>query len=601
MPGFRIDTFGGMRPATDDRLLPDKAAAHSENAWLYSGRMSGIPQPSFIKALTAGTERVFRIPNNYVDQKHLEDSVWMEFTDPNTDVLRALVIDDSYDRYYWASTSHQPRYNTRARIANGDQYWLLGIPQNTLTSVTPDGSGVGAADTRAYTLTWVSAYGEEGPAATPVVATGKVDDVWNLAFPAVAATDDGGVGDDRNITLTRIYRTVTSASGVATYFLVDEIAASSTSYADTKLDNAITGNNQLESTNWIAPPTDLLGWVAMPNGILAGWRLNEVWFCEPYRPHAWPAAYTIVVDFPIVGLGVTNQTLVVCTQGTPSTITGVHPSSMAMSKSTLVEPCLSRGSILSAPEGVFYSSPNGIVFAGQGVIRNATEGLITKDKWQSMTTPTSLFAARLGNAYYAYGHKQAGVFDPLSYDPLSFAQEDYTGSYTGVLVDFVDQRVAFNLLSNPVPASSVFNDPWSGEVFIVRNDNVYHIDLSPVDPQRLTYIWRSKIFQVSAKKNLGALRVYWEAPSIPPDTPGDPPAAIETLVEFPALPAGSTYGVVRVYGDGVLKHTKNLTASGEIIRLPSGFKADFWQLEFETYLNIYSVQVGTSVKALRSV
>jgi len=595
---FKIDTFGGMTPAIDDRLLPDRAAAHSENTWLYAGRLQGIPEPTLVRACTAGTARVFRIPNNYTDADHIDDSVWMEFENADTDVLRAMVIGDTFDRYYWASSSQAPHYNTRARIAAGDASWKLGIPQPAVPALVVVG-GVATPVARAYLTTWVSAYGEEGPASTPVLVTDNPDGSWNLTLQAAAATDLGGTGDDRYLTHTRIYRTVTSATGVATYFLVAEIAIATLTYSDVLSDDVVASNSLLESTAWIGPPSDLVGFIAMPNGIVAGWRENELWFCEPYRPHAWPAAYSIVVDYPIVGLGVTNQTLVVCTQGYPVTVSGIHPASMAQSTSSSQEPCLSRGSILSTTEGVYYSSPNGLVFAGAGSISNITRNVITKDKWKQLTTAETLRAARLGTAYYAFGSSLPGVYDSLSFDPLSFAQDDFAGAYSGVLVDPNDPRVALSLMSDRVPISNIQNDPWSGELFIIQDDNLYRLDLGATSPVRRVYVWRSKVFQAAKATNLGAMKLYWETPGTAPAAWAVDPPEVTSGAEFPELPDGAPLGVVRIYADGVLRYEGELVTSGELHRPPSGFKASFWQIEIETYLTIYSVQLGTSVKALK--
>ena len=562
MASSKIDTFGGMIPAVDDRLLPDRAAAHAENTWLYSGRLSGIPELSLVKALTAGTSKVFRIPTNYIDSAHIEDSTWIEFADPNTDVIRAPVIGDTFERYYWASSTVVPKYNTLARIQASSAAWKLGIPAPVLTSVTPDASGVGDTVSRAYLITWVSAYGEEGPASNAITATGKVDDSWDLVLGAVAAGDDGGVGDDRYLTHVNIYRTITASDGTTTYFFVAQQAIADTTYSDTATDTDIAGNNELESTNWIGPPTDLQGFVSMPNGIIVGWRENELWFSEPYRPHAWPAAYAIVVDYPIVGLGVTNQTLVVCTQAYPYTAFGIHPASMALSKSASLEPCLERKSIAANEEGVYYASPNGLVMASQGVIRNITKQLITRDKWSTLTTTSSLHGATINGDYYGFGGTQAGVFDEDSFDILSFTQEDFAGAYVGVLIDPHDTRLGFTLLSDPVPVTNVQNDQWSGELFVIKDDNLYRLDLSQTAPIRRVYIWRSKIFQTMPPTNLGAMKIYWSAPVAAPSDPGDAPGSI-SFAEFPELPDGSTYGVVRLYVDDTLVWTRNLATSGE--------------------------------------
>jgi hypothetical protein len=677
MTAFKLDTFGGMVPAIDDRLLNTHAAAHSENTWMYSGRISGLPQATLLRANTAGTSKVFRLPTNLVDADHISDSVWLEFQDGDTDVVRALVVGDTYDRYYWASSNATPKYNTRARIAAASAAWTLGIPQPTAPSLVVTGTGAAVTVTsaapgvftlnnhgftfgtqiylggttaptnlvlgtiyfvtaanlttntftisatlggvalttastgtavtvdvatanivRAYVTTWVSTYGEEGPPSPPVVVAGPPNASWGLTIPAAAA---GDLGTNRTLAYTNIYRTITSDAGVATYFYVGQVAVATLSYADTKSDITVAAQGELTSTNWSAPPTDLQGFVAMPNGILAGWRENEVWFCEPYRPHAWPAQYTLVTDFPIVGLGVIGQTLVVCTQGYPVTVSGIHPSSMAESRIASLEPCLSRGSILSTTEGVYYASPNGLVFVGAGTLTNLTKQLITKDKWHDLATAATLRAARLGTAYFAFGSTTSGSFDPLSFDPLSFAQTDYAGAYVGVLIDPNDPRVAFNLMSSRSPMTSIMNDPWTGEVFTILDNNLYRINLSDTDAVRQTYIWRSKVFQSGAPVNMGALKVFFAPPGTAPDVSVLSVPGVITTAEFPELPVGSTYGVVRLYGDGILRYTSDLVTSGELHRPPSGYKAEFWQIEIESYLDIYSIQIGTSVKALRQV
>lgn len=580
MGTIKVGVFGGMIPAVDDQLIPDSAAVDAQNCWLYSGALNGLPTPQVLKALTPGTQRAYRIPASYTNPRYLFDSTWLEFTNPDTDVIRAPVFGDTYDRYYWANSGTPPEYNTRARIDNGDDPWLLGVPEPaTGMTVTPSG-GSGSTVSRSYVYTYVTAYGEEGPPSVPTLQSGKVDDTWALAsIDAPASTDDGGVGDDRNITHKRIYRTVTSSGGVATFFFVAEITAATVTYNDTALDSTITQNEQLQSTNWTGPPTDLQGFVVMPNGIVASWRSNEIWFSEPYRPHAWPAAYVQTVEYPIVGLGIVNQTLVVCTQGFPLTASGVHPSSITTSKLTSFEACLSRGSIISAPEGVYYASPNGLVLVSPGKIENATRNLITKDKWQQLTANSPLRAARLGTAYYAFGTIQAGVFEEGVFQEDAFSQDNYEAAFLGALIDPANERIAYTVLTCEEPMGNVYNDPWSGELFRIIDDNVEWLNQSQSDVQVDPYLWKSKSFQSNAKENFSAMRVFFQNPS-----------GFE-----------SDLGTIKVYADGVLVVTHTLTTSGALMRIPSGFKADFWQFQIEGRVKVLSVQMGTSIKELRSV
>ena len=583
-----------MVPAVDDRLLPDGAAAYSKNAWLYSGVLSGTNEPVPLHTCSSSAmSRVYRIPNNYTDYTHLADADWLEFEDADTDVIRAPVVGDTFDRYYWASSSGPPQYNTRQRIKNGNEPFLLGVPAPSVAPVvTHSGGSSSTTSTRAYVYTWVSAYGEEGPPSPPALVTGKQDDTFGITLGAAAS---GDLGTNRNLTKTRIYRTVTATSGQATYFFVAELAIATTTYNDTNSDTAVSSNSELQSTTWTGPPSDLKGWVSMPNGMIAGFKANEVWFCEPYRPHAWPAAYTQVVDFPVVGLGVVGQTLVVCTQGYPVAATGVNPASVSLSNLANFEPCMSRGSILSAQEGVYYASPNGIVLVSSGAAVNITTKLITKDKWQQLVSVGSLRAARLAGAYYGYGAARQGVFDVGGFDNSAFTQEDISGAMRGILIDLSDSRVAFNLLENHVPAQCTLNDPWSGELFVIRDGVVYWINISDANPTYESFVWRSKVFQSSDKRNFEAMKVFFDVPATTPAQNAvrntDP---VQTL-------SPDQYGIVRVYADDRLVTTRELRKSGELLRISSGFKADFWQVELEGRVKIKSIQIATSAKELAGV
>ncbi|MGL1400235.1 hypothetical protein ACSTI4_24935, partial [Vibrio parahaemolyticus] len=73
------------------------------------------------------------------------------------------------------------------------------------------------------------------------------------------------------------------------------------------------------------PPAGLRGLTAMPNGMMAAFDGKDLYFCEPYLPHAWPASYTLTTDFPIVGLGAFGTSLVVMTTGNLYLVSGTAP------------------------------------------------------------------------------------------------------------------------------------------------------------------------------------------------------------------------------------------------------------------------------------
>jgi hypothetical protein len=51
----------------------------------------------------------------------------------------------------------------------------------------------------------------------------------------------------------------------------------------------------------------------------------------------------------------------------------------------------------------------------------------------------------------------------------------------------------------------------------------------------------------------------------------------------------------------VLVSAQEIRVPGELHRLPSGFKASFWQIEIEARVKVKSFQMATSVKELQVV
>jgi len=575
MVSIKLQAFGGMIPAIDSRLLPPSNAERATNLWLYSGDLQGMRVPVDIHTLDNPAARyVYRVPKAASDVAHINDSYWLEFENINTLVVKSPLAQATDDLYYWANATAVPGYTTKQRLEDGDPALVLGVPAPSTAPTVGHSGGVGAAQTRAYVYTWVTEYGEEGPPSDPTTYTGKVDGTWAIGVTAPTVGDT----TDRALATTNIYRTVTSAQGIAEYYFVATLPIATLSYNDTLLDAVVAAAGALESTYWTAPPTDLEGMVAMPNGMIAGWRENELWFCEPYRPHAWPPQYQIATEYPIVGMAAFDQTLIIGTEAYPYYATGVNPSAVTLRRIAAAEPCISRGSIVATAGGVFYASPNGLILAGPGSARNVTKPFITKDKWDHLLNLQQLRAALLNGGYYAYSGVQEGVFELTAFEVSAFQQEDFTGTRDGAFIEFDDTRIGVTLLQNPTPTYNVLQDPWTGEVLIVRDGVVSFLDVTS-DITQGEYTWKSKIFVLPKPLNMAAVKVIWEAPVGVTD-----PTA-----------------VMRIYANGVLRMTRTLPADYYIFRLPSGFKATEYQFEVEGTLIIKSIELASSVKELASV
>lgn len=673
MVSLKLEKFGGMIPAINDYYLPENQAALSENAWVYTGALEGFHTLRPIYTCErASTRKVYRIPQGFYDKSRIPDSDWIEFDDPDTDVIRSPIANDAFERFYWANSLQQPLYNTRARLtatktqetvtvtiaspavftlndhglAVGDpvyftttgalptgivplQYyfvklvvsantfqvssipggsavntsgtqsgthtiWLnqplkLGVPAPSVNPTLSVTGGSGTLESRAYIYTWETAYGEEGPPSPPSLTTsGYPDGTWTVTIPNPSNAEAAA----RNLKYVNVYRAVTSTSGVATYFLVTQLDIGTTSYADSTVN--VSANNQLESLYWSEPPPDMDGMIVMPNGIVAGFRSNEVWFSEPYRPHAWPVTYTVSVDYPIIGLGVIGQTLIVCTSVSPYAISGINPAVMAMSRISVLAPCTSRGSIVSTPAGVVYAAPDGIALATPGAVRILTKELITKDKYQDSLPVTTLRGVLFNDAYYCWGSAQGVVFQTDGFQNDTFQGTDVTGGYTGAHIDFLNQRVAYNRLTTDNPALNTFADVWTGEVFILKDNIVYWLDMTESRP-KASYKWRSKIFSMPNRRNIEALRVWFETyPDSPELNPVRNTALVQTLQD-------DQWGLVRVYADDRLIMCRELRVDGEFMRLPSGFKAATYQIEIEARVKVISIETATSAKELINV
>jgi hypothetical protein len=649
MAKFKMENFGGELPAVDNRLMPDNHASIAQNTWLFGGRIEPLHALVPIHTcVSPATRSVFRLPISSPSVDNMVNSYWLEFENQNVRVIRSPVTgQDQSGRYYWADGIYPKymtgdmikqvnavmkgawgaatSYNVNDGVTHAGKTWVaiqsginhppdtsplfwivmptpykLGIPAPpTAPGVTTTGGASATIQSRVYAYTWVSALGEEGAPSPPTLQSGKIDAVWHITMTAPLPADTA----DRNLTHTRIYRSVTGVQGVASYFFVAEVPIATLTYDDSQTDAAITLNEQLKSIEWDEPPVDLQGLVSMPNGMVAGWRKNEVWFCEPYYPHAWPLRYMIAVPNNIVALGVLGQTVMILTEGNPWSATGIDPSSMALAIIQPLEPCTARLSVVNTPNSVMYCSPNGLINLTASGAQNVTKDVILKDQWAHMLFLDSVCAAYIMQSYYAYSISQAGVFqdntfqfdDPatLPVNEQAFQARSAFGTRPGIWLALGDPRPALTVLNpGPVEVMNLVTDIFNGEVMTVRrsgtdNPVVYLVDLRNEQNQTV-YKWRSKMFKTDYLQNLGAAKVYW--------TPAVAPPKGDTVFRMYAAPDS------QLVEDGLtLRFEEKLTKSGQMFRLPSGYKALYWQFEIEGYAFVDAIHVASSPRELREV
>ena len=584
-------------PIMDPTLLPDNQAVLAQNTWLYSGALIGMPTPQGLH--TCGRPdiaKVYRIPLSYNQPGFSPGDHWLEFESSDTDVVRSPVFGETWDRYYSAAAHRAPLYNTRDRIFADEPAFLLGVPPPpTAPVVNAEDGTTDLMVSRAYVYTWVSEYKEEGPPSPPTLVNADSGDTWKIIAFEPPAVDQG---TRRNLTHLRIYRTVTSTSAIPDYYFVEELALTGgpgpVFYTDKWTDEQITSRIILESNDWAGPLPDLHGLCMMPNGIMAGWRESELWFSEPYRPHAWPGKYALMTEYPVVGLGIWGQTLVICTQGFPSTATGIHPSQISTSKLTLFEPCISRGSIVSAPEGVYYTSPSGLVLVNTGA-QVVTSKLISKGQWQKMVPPNRFRAARLSTGYYGSGAKIGGAFQADLIQTDAFQPTELAGSQDGLMFDMSDARLALTRLLAASPVYGLQNDAWTDELFVIRDGIVYWLNMADESILTLPVVWTSKLFQTEKPRSYAAFKVDFV---VPPGTPAKP--AVRTA--SPTALGPTMWGIIKFYCDHPAEDTLlasfELRESAELLHLPADRKYDYFYFVLETRVRVRRVMISETAKEL---
>ena len=587
MVAWAIKGFGGLIPRTESRMLPDNMAEQACNCDLSSGIIEGLPIPELVADLinVSGTVlRAYRFPGPPGNP-----DVWVPLPSPYSYVCRSPLANDTAHRLYWTNPSDSSNpgmfWATYAMLQAGTAPYAAGIVQPS-TTVGPTASASGGTATvpqvaRSYVYTFVNLYGEESAPSYPsAVASGAPDGTWTITgLPTTAPANPGGYNYPA-VTGLNLYRTSTGTNTGAQFYRVAQfvygVSSPPASYVDGLADTVAVNNIALYSTSFGNPPTGMNGLTALPGGMLVGFTDNTIHFCEPNRPHAWPAAYDQSVQYTIVALGVWQQSLVVLTSGYPSTGSGNSPSNFTFTTVRVPEPCISRGSVITDLMGVYYASQNGLVMLNYFGMQNQTLSAVTKNVWLNTYKAADIIACRHRAQYLAIN-----------------------GTGTGFLIDYSEQRLGFMPLNTFNGATCVWNDEYSGDAYIIANKKVYRWDSPNTGP--LVFRWRSKQFYGPAPVSIGAVQISLDPSVATTIIPVTPPLnnADPTLV----LPDGVN-AVFKAYAgpDGqYLIMTRNLTEPREIFRLPSGFKSFDWQFEVVSQVGIRSIEVASTMRDLRGV
>lgn len=647
MVSLKLNVFGGMAPKYGVEDLKESYAEISDNVNLYSSDLIPYRKPKFIERVPDGIKHIFPL---YTNDNSIKE--WVKFS-KDVDVVPST-ISDTNQRFYVTG-------NGRPKVSDKDTYpvfYDLGIPKPRSVPVATVGAGgTPPALARVYVYTFVSEWGEEGqpsdPSPTVNANDGAIVTITNIQtsqpalifigtielasdFPTsssvsvhdyyritadvtdndVTKTNTGQafkVGDNiewdgiswkklaetifsTNITKKRIYRTSDIGSD-ADYQFVAEIPISQSTYVDTVLIADLV--EPLATIDYRMAPEFLSGLIFLPNGIFVGFSGKEIFFSEPYLPHAWPEKYALSVESNIIGLAPNGGTsFIVCTNRYPYQCTGNTPDVMTLRRIEVDLPCASKRSIVDMGRGAMYASSKGLVFSQE----YAGTFLKTKDvhDWET--------------------------FEP--YAPQDFTSVYYDSKYMasyvgGSIVYDLDQEEFITNVQQRFDAA--YYDARNAKMYYVWESAIYEFDSR--EEGKLTYRWRSKKFRLNEYSNMGAARIIadFEKNMVDKNTSPDgqndllvnPTGAINTkqingtncaINGSEIKDMGSSFGYISgsgvclflLYVDGRLVF-KRYVQNNKIFRLPLGYKSDNFQIEIRANIRVREIHVAETPIGLKQI
>ena len=403
-------------------------------------------------------------------------------------------------------------------------------------------------ESRAYVYTWVRRWNgidEESKPSPPsaIITVTPGSDTVTVTTPTAGPSGNYLAGSAA--WYQRIYRTNTGVSSTD-YQFVAEIAVSTQDYLDSKLSSDLV--EVLGTVDYDEPPSNMVGLVDMPNGIVVGFRENEICPSAAYQPHTYPLPYRQSTKSTIVGIKVFGHSALVTTTEYPYLLTGVDPSALTLEKIEILQACVSKRSMVDMGDYVLYASPDGLVAVGPGIAKVLTEPFFTRDEWQAMK-PSSMIGYHLDGRYYGFydtGAVQAGfIFDP----------GEGVSSFTDLTVHY----------------DTGYNDIDNDKLYVVSGQTLSEWESDAVN--NMTVRWKSGIIIAPYPTCPGAGQVIGQHDVSNPTT-------------------------FKLYANGVLKHTENVT-SDDPFRLPSGYFETDFEVEVSGTRQIDEVLVANTMPELR--
>lgn len=517
-----ITDFMGEFPMKHPRLLPPNAAQLAVNTRLDDGAITPLSGSTFTTDLTTPRKAVY-----------LNGSTWLAWSD-HVHVVPGPVASD---RLYITGDGVPKMYVN-------DLYYPLALPAPvsapiTATTTAPDEDNL---ETVVFAYTYVTEFGEES-APSPVsdglsTSEGVTVRLSGMALPPI----------NRGINKMRIYRSVTSDLAVTDLYFVAEIVPAVTFDHDQETYPIA---EPISTTNFTPPPDDLRGIISMPNGMMVGHTTRDIWFCEPYQPHAWPVSYSLTVDYDIVGLAAFGSQLAVMTKGQPYRGQGSEPDTFQLERVEENLPCVSARGIVDLGYAAAYPSTEGLVLVSGNSTNLVTRQLFNRREWARMQ-PETMVASQVGGRYvFAFDGTLSGATEKTGIIDLTGAQPFFMRTDAVMKCGYHDIR--------------------TGRLYMQEADNRLYIFDDTASEAYRAQEWKTKLHDLPFPVSFSG-----------------------ALIEGDNLTGANDFQVTFI-ADGVEIHTA--TTLNQIFRLPD-VSAQHWEVYVTGTASISSITFATSLAEL---
>tara|TARA_R110000803_G_scaffold48216_2_gene100166 strand:+ start:5483 stop:7993 length:2511 start_codon:yes stop_codon:yes gene_type:complete len=358
-------------------------------------------------------------------------------------------------------------------------------------------------------------------------------------------------------------------------------------------------DNLLESADYDAPDVRMQGILAIHNSMIVGFFDNTICFSEPGVPHAWPIKYRAQVDSKIVALGAYGTTLLALTDRTPWKLDGNNPAAMSITRTDYILPCVSKRSVINIGFGVVWASAGGLA------VYSTTIGTdyLTKNVHSWSTWPKKYDAENLYGAYY-----RGRYFGSDGLNTFMFERDEAVGGH---------------LVQTDVRFTAAYYDAKTDSFFYAAGDQVWLWNSPLVG--NATLDWKSKVFTTKSPINIGAAQIVGDfnseedaAALVLENTnirvyngelieSGTVTGVLGTQMGNELQVGGSNLREIRVSVGAVTFQffvNKQLIYSSsrgtaEAFRLPSGYRADVFEVRVATNVRVRAIMMAESMAGLR--